>query len=46
MLLSTRAAWKRVQAMLAPYNTDPTRLASEELIAERRAEVAREDGHD
>ena len=43
VILSNGAAIQRVQNMLASYNSDPTMLASEELIAERRAEALRED---
>jgi len=37
---STRSLIRRVQEMLKPFRTDV--LASDELIAERRAEAARE----
>nr|WP_310522320.1 AbrB/MazE/SpoVT family DNA-binding domain-containing protein [Polymorphobacter sp.] len=40
--MSYAARVRRVQAMFAPYRT-PGVLASDELIAERRAEAARED---
>lgn len=36
VILSTKAAWRRVQELAAPYAT-PGRLASEELIEERRS---------
>ena len=36
VILSGRAAWKRVQDILAPY-ADPTRSMSDELIAERHS---------
>lgn len=40
--MSYAAKIRHVQAMFAPYRT-PGVLASDELIAERRAEAARED---
>ena len=42
-LLSPRAAWRKVQDLVASMNIPPDRLLSEELIADRRAEAARED---
>jgi hypothetical protein len=42
-LLSSRAAMERARAFAASLNIDPSRVLSEELIAERRAEVAREE---
>lgn len=43
VVLSSAAAIARVQSMLASYNSDSSILASEELIAERRAEALREE---
>jgi len=45
-LLSTRAAWRKVQDLVASMNLAPGRLGSEELIAERRREAAREETGD
>jgi AbrB family looped-hinge helix DNA binding protein len=42
-LRSRRAAIKRVQAMVRQYIPDDKRSLSDELIAERRAEAAREE---
>lgn len=42
-LLSTGAAWRKVQELVASLNLEPGRLLSDELIAERRREAARED---
>ena len=42
-LLSSVAAIRRAQDFVAKLNIDPSRVLSEELIAERRAEVAREE---
>lgn len=43
VILSSAAAIARVQTILASHHSDPTVLASEELIAERRAEALREE---
>ena len=37
VVLSTEAAWRRVQALAAPYVRPGEKLASEELIEERRS---------
>lgn len=42
-LLSTGAAWRKVQDLVASLDLAPERLLSDELIAERRQEAARED---
>jgi hypothetical protein len=42
IILSPEASMRKIQAMLAPF-ADPSRLASEELIAERREEARREE---
>jgi len=41
-LISTTTAMKRVDALMAPYRWRGGPMASDELIAERRAEAARE----
>ena len=41
-LTPTRETIRRAQAILAPYRPKDGRLISEELIADRRAEAARE----
>ncbi|HEY8574359.1 AbrB/MazE/SpoVT family DNA-binding domain-containing protein [Phenylobacterium sp.] len=44
-LISTATAWRRIDERLAPYKWKEGALASDELIADRRAEAARhEDG--
>ena len=42
VILSARAALERIDALMAPFRKVGGPLASEELIAERRAEAARE----
>ena len=42
-LFSNAAAWNRVRAMVRQIGIDPTRDLVAELIAERRAEAARDD---
>jgi AbrB family looped-hinge helix DNA binding protein len=42
VLLSLRASIKRTQALVAKYNKHPKRSVVDELIAERRAEAAKE----
>lgn len=42
VILSGRAAWGRIDDLMAPYRTAGGPLASDELIAERRAEAARD----
>jgi len=42
VILNGRAAMARVDALMAPFRTEGGPLVSEELIAERRAEAARE----
>jgi hypothetical protein len=37
VILSTKAAWRRVQELAAPYARPGDRLASEELIEDRRS---------
>ena len=41
-LYSGATAWRRIDALMAPYKWQGGPLASEELIADRRAEAARE----
>jgi hypothetical protein len=41
-LISTATAWRRIDAIMEPYRWRGGPMASEELIAERRAEAARE----
>jgi hypothetical protein len=42
-LFSNSAAWDRVRAMVKEFGIDPSRDLVAELIAERRAEAARDD---
>jgi hypothetical protein len=42
-LFSNSAAWDRVRAMVKEFGLDPSRDLVAELIAERRAEAARDD---
>ena len=42
-LFSNSAAWDRVRAMVREFGIDPSRDLVAELIAERRAEAARDD---
>lgn len=44
VILSGRAAAQKARALVAGLGIDPSRILSEELIAERRAEAARDDG--
>lgn len=41
-LISTATAWRRIDELMAPYKWRGGPLASDELIAERRAEAERE----
>jgi hypothetical protein len=41
-LISTATAWRRIDEIMEPYRWRGGPMASEELIAERRAEAARE----
>jgi antitoxin PrlF len=41
-MISPKAAWARIREIMKPYR-DPTRSMADELIADRRAEQARED---
>lgn len=41
-LISTATAWRRIDALMAPYKWKGGPMASDELIAERRAEAERE----
>ena len=41
-LISTATAWRRIDELMAPYKWKGGPMASDELIAERRAEAERE----
>jgi hypothetical protein len=43
IVLSTEAAWRQVKDLVRSFGIDPERRLSDELIAERRLEAARED---